>query len=193
MASVVVRDDDALPMLTIANVTTGPVSEGTEITFRLNASRESALIVEGNGSSLPVNLSFGGDINDFVSLAAGLPRTVDIPSGDSEVDFVVVTDNDLLDEANGEISVTISPGENYLVGTAANATASIEIEDNDSPILTIAAGPSIIEGGIANFELDLIPAPAEAMMVYVDVTQIGNVIEAEEYSKPLVVEIGTKW
>ena len=194
-ASVTVTDNEALPAIRLANVTIGSppnldtVVEGTSVVFGLIASHESALIVNGVSSPLPVNLSFGGDINDFVGFGTTLPTTGYIPSGGRESSINVVTENDLLNEANGEIFVTVAPGENYVVGTT--STASLKIADNDDPIVTIAAGPSITEGDVANFEIDMIPAPEEAMMVYVDVTQTGNFIEIAENSKPQAVEIGT--
>ena len=46
-------------------------------------------------------------------------------------DIDIQTDDDLLDEEDGNISVTVVPGENYSVGASADVTATLPVVDND--------------------------------------------------------------
>ena len=190
-ASVTVMDDDVPPSITVASTVSAPggiTEEGDNITFRLTATQASTLVVDGAQSPLRVNVAFGGAINDYIS--GTLPTYYEIPYNMSTHDFVIPTDDDLFDDGeSGTITITVVPGDNYTVGASADATAMFPVVDIDRPTLTIAAGPNITEGEVADFEIDLIPAPEEAMMVYVAVTQYGDFIDEMENVKLHAVEI----
>ena len=196
-ASVTVTDDDAYPIITMEAVTTGTPDEGADIMFRFNASSASTLVYDDPetevdpDTKLRVNIAYGGEVNNFVESGTSLPNYVEFDSGSVSTTLTISTDDDLLNEDDGGITVTVVPGMYYQVGDRTNISALVGILDNDDSILTIAAGPDITEGEIADFEIDLIPAPAEKMMVYVAVTQYGNFIDEMEDVKSHAVEIGT--
>ena len=208
-ASVVVSDNDDAPEISIVPVTP-IVTEGADIQFRVTASSASTINYDNRGNTtdptigLRVNLSISGQVNEFVEfdqstdLSAGLPKYVEIPTGDTDVILTIPTDDDSFDELDGRISVSLLPAkftrdipthdnENESVTVYPEAIytidedskfASVSILDNDLPTLTIADGSPITEGETAIFALSLSPAPTSPVAVFVRVNQTnGNFLD----------------
>ena len=137
---------------------------------------------------------------------ARLQNYVEIPSGETEVILVIPTVDDQIDDLDGRISVTVLPAKftqdiqsRNNVGNQPNErisvttfpdyfyqidedfpTASVNIFDNDFPVLTIASGNPIREGETAIFSLTLDPAPHIPFPVFVRVNQTnGNFFEQQ--------------
>ena len=140
-----------------------PVSEGDSVEFTVIATRipsEDTLIqytpseINSNFLAIPSNqpirerLVFEQEVEAFVA-------TIVIP----------VEDDDIF-EPDGTISVSLNTSEGYIVAANPNNTASIVVEDNDIPELSIAAGPSVNESsGIATFNVTSTKLPSEPLAV----------------------------
>ena len=67
---------------------------------------------------------------------------------------------------------TLTEGNGYTVGDAGSAT--VAVTDNDTPVVTVAAGSAVTEGTAASFTLSAAPAPASDLAVTVTVTESGT-------------------
>ena len=71
---------------------------------------------------------------------------------DRTAKYVVETEDDIQTEADGEISVTILPGENYKVATGNGSIATSQVSDNDSPRVALSFAGGVSELTIAEGE-----------------------------------------
>ncbi|MCY4176141.1 MAG: hypothetical protein OXD37_07370, partial [Acidimicrobiaceae bacterium] len=81
------------------------------------------------------------------------------------------------DEPNGSVTATLVDGAAYDLSSTATATVNIADNDNPTPatpVVSIAAGGNITEGGNAVFTLVAAPAPAAQFDVTVTVTTSGS-------------------
>ncbi len=149
------------------------VTEGSAASFTLTASPAptAALTVD-------VTVSQSGDFG----VTTGT-RTVTIPTGGSYT-LTVATTGDSVDEADGSVTVTVDTGTGYTVSSSAGS-ATVAVSDDDdpapppppppaAPVISIAAGSGVIEGGDASFTVTASPAPASALPVSVTVAQSGS-------------------
>ena len=110
-----------------------------------------------------------GQTGDF---AAAGPRTVVIPASGSAT-LTIATVNDSTDEPNGSVGAALNVGQGYAVSSTAGS-ASVDVTDDDVPVISITAGAGITEGGNATFTITANPTPHAALTVTVAVTQNGN-------------------
>jgi hypothetical protein len=161
-ASVPVQDDD-VPAISISGGS--KINEGNSATFTLSASPVPAAAL-----AVSVSITQSGD---FTS-ATGT-RTVSVGTGGSAT-FSVSTDNDNVDEADGSITATVRTGMGYTPGSP--KTASVPVQDDDVPAISISGGSKINEGNSATFTLSASPVPAAALAVSVSITQSGDFTSA---------------
>ena len=164
-ARVTVNDNDVLLASISADPT--PITEGTAATFRVTL--DSAAPAGGLTVSVAVTES-----GSYIDGAA--PTEVVIAEGARTGMLTVLTDNDEMGERSGSITVRITTGAGYTVGTP--STALVTVFDNDTPAARISAGPSpIIEGVAATFRVTLgSAAPAGGLTISVGVTESGSYI-----------------
>ena len=118
---------NAQPMVTIA-AGTSPVTEGTAASFTVTATPAPA-------SNLDVNLSVAEAAgSDFVASGNEGMKTVMIPASGS-VTYTVATVNDDTDEPNGSVTVTVTNGNGYTVGSTASATVMVNDDDEEEETL----------------------------------------------------------
>ena len=131
----------------------GPVTEGSPARFTLTATPAPA-------SPLQVALSWAETVP---MLDGPPPATVTIPvAGTASVE--ADTDDDEVDDLNGTVIATVTSGPGYTVGEPRIAT--VEVIDNDVPVITIAANPDWAnEGSPVRFTLTATPAPAAPVQV----------------------------
>ncbi len=135
-------DDDAAPLLTIANAS---ASEGSAVVFTVTLTPASALPV-----SFDIDTSQGtASGTDFSALSSH--RT--IAAGQTSTTISVATTGDALLEGNETFTATLSAPLNAGLGSPAVATGTIN-NDDAAPVLSIA-GTSISEGGDAVFTVSL--------------------------------------
>ena len=112
-----------------------PISEGEEARFRVTATPAPAA---GEGISVAVTVTDSGDFARSVKIDGRTIATIDegratfmVPMNSSgTADFSVATQNDDMDEPDGAITATVTPGTGY---TVSDNTAEVEVRDNDAP------------------------------------------------------------
>ena len=185
--------DDDVPQIEVSYTGNSvQVSEGADVAFELEANIAPAI-------ALTVNLELAQE-GEFLTSSVLAP--VSIPAGDTTKAFVVGTVNDLLDENNGAITVTVGSGEGYVPAPSPDNFKTVQILDDDMPEVeifhTLTGGVRVSEGESAEFELKVEIAPKDDLSVNLEVTQVGEflknstlgpvVIPAGEFSKVFVVE-----
>ena len=182
-ATVALADDD--PTTVTLSGSTGAIPEagGTKVlTLTLNRA-----LVAGERLDVPVTVSGTAAHRDDYRLGCGSGlgcRYVGDPGG--EVSFVggpdavrtatltVTAVDDADDEGTGE-TVTVglgTPGGNLEGGATASGSVGFDITDDDDPlpVVTIAGGAAVTEGGDAVFTVSADRAPAADLTVWVEVS-----------------------
>ena len=164
-ASVAVRDDD----VTIQTVTVAAgdaVTEGGDARFTLTA-------VPAPAADLTVRFTVDDGVGeDFVAPGEEGSKAAVIPAGAVSVAWTVATVDDQTDEADGAVRLTIQDSGGYVAGSP--ASASVPVKDDDDPVVTVAAGGAVTEGGDALFTLTAVRAPAAPLAVRVTVAADGE-------------------
>ena len=168
--TVAVSDNDPTPSTTpVISIAGGAgVTEGGDAVFTVSASPAPA-------ASLTVSLTLTDDgASDFLAPADEGAQTVTIAGGQSSATLTLTTEDDSTDEADGSVSATVADGTGYTVGTPATGTVAVSDDDPaPSPVVGIAGGSAITEGGTANFTLTATPAPLGTLTVKVNVVDSG--------------------
>ncbi len=152
------------PQVTIT-ANTASVTEGTAATFTIAANPAPA-------ATLTVNVNVSETEN---VISATPPSTVTINANEITATLTVATDDDGADESNSVVTAQLQTGTGYTSGT--QSSASVTVEDNDNPQVTISAGTTpVTEGNAATFTITASSAPTSALTVNVDVNETGDVI-----------------
>ena len=117
-----VSDSDD-PVITIA-AGPSPVEEGVSAVFTLTRTGGDL------SAALTVNVAVDDGADHFLP-ATGVPTMGVFMENMSTASLVIPTHNDDVDEANGTLTVTLSTGMGYTLGSA--ASASVTVTDNDEP------------------------------------------------------------
>ncbi|WP_420610956.1 Calx-beta domain-containing protein [Candidatus Poriferisodalis sp.] len=154
------------------SVTAGPaVDEGAAATFTLSASPPAAGTV-----SVRYTVTQNGRYVASGQLGSGKTRTL---SGTGAT-ISVPTLNDGADEADGSVTVTLTAGSGYVVGTPSSAT--VTVRDDDVPAAQFAAATSTAaeSAGTRNVTVRLVPAPAQATAVSYALS--GTAVRGSDYT-----------
>ena len=144
---------------------THPVTEGTSATFTITANPAPT-------SPLNVNVDVSED-GDVISGTAS--SIVIINANNTTATLTVNTDNDEADESNSVITAEVERGTGYTVGSS--SSASVTVEDNDYPEVTISAGTTpVTEGTAVTFTITASSAPTSPLIVNVNVSETRDVI-----------------
>ena len=160
-------NDDPPPQTPIVSITGGgAITEGGAATFNLSAS-------PAPSSTITVNVDVA-DSGNFANSGQAGRRQVRIGTSGSGT-LTVSTHNDNTDEEHGSLTATVATGQGYSP-SGTQGTASITVNDNDDPppVVSIAGGDAITEGGNARFTLTASPAPRNNIRVRVTISQTGN-------------------
>ena len=161
-----------LPVVTIA-AGTSPVTEGTAASFTVSRTGATA-------SVLTVLLRVGENTaggRDFVAQGDEGDRSVTIPAGSATAAWSVPTVGDSTDEPDGSVTLALRGSNDY--GQGSPSSASVTVNDDDepppsTPVVSIAGGLAIAEGGTAIFTLTANPAPQGGVTVGVNVADSGD-------------------
>ena len=163
--------EGAIPTDPAVTVTGGSaVTEGGDAVFTVSANPAPT-------ANLQVTLTVADDATgDFLDTGDEGTKTVTIPGGQNAATLTVSTRDDSADEPDGSVTATVAGGNGYRVGSPSQGT--VAVSDNDAtppatPVVSIAGGDAIEEGGTARFTLTASPAPAGSIAVGVQVTQTG--------------------
>jgi len=137
--------DDDTPQVSIA--AGADVEEGEPAVFTVSASPTPY-------RTLPVTVNVEASGLSGVSDGA---KTVNIPTGGSAT-LSVATSDDTVQSFGGTVTATVQAGSGYGVGDP--SSGSVSVADNDGPVITIAGGTAVTEGGNATFTLTATPAPS---------------------------------
>ena len=115
--------NDTPPIITISGGSA--VTEGTAAEFTVTAS-------SAPSANLTVNLTVAdASGSDFVASSDEGSKTVTINSGATTATYSVDTVGDTTDETDGNVTVTVTSGTGYTVGTTSSAT--VTVNDDDDP------------------------------------------------------------
>ncbi len=154
-------NDDPQPIVSIA--AGSGVAEGGSASFTVSVSPAPSAAL-----SVTVDVSASGSFG----VTTG-SRTVTVPTTGTAI-LSVSTTGDTTDEPDGSVTVSVTDGAGYDVSsTAGSATVAVS-DDDDPPVVSIAAGSGVTEGGSASFTVSVSPAPSAALTVTVDVSASGS-------------------
>ncbi|MGI9250262.1 MAG: Calx-beta domain-containing protein, partial [Pseudohongiellaceae bacterium] len=153
--------DDEMPTLSISAITS-PITEGTDAIF---------VITSTNSPMNDTVIGIAGtEEGDFVTNKT-LPTSVTIAANETTATLTFATTDDDTDEADGSLTLRLNLGDtlpNYTAGSGATAgnRATINIEDNDGPVISIASASARESAGQLVFAVSLNAAPAEHTAVH---------------------------
>ena len=146
-------------------------------------------ITEGGDATFTVTASPAPSAALTVSINVTQSGGFGVPTGQHQLTIstsgtgtlTLSTTNDAVDEPNGSITATVTNGQGYTVDSNA-ASATVAVSDDDdpapppptTPVISISAGPNIVESGLASFTLTATPAPTSTLTVNVTVGQVGD-------------------
>ena len=139
------------------SVTAGPaVDEGTAASFTLSASPPATGTI-----SVRYTVTQNGQFVASGQLGSGKTRTL---SG-AGATISIPTQNDSVDEADGSVTVTLTPASGYTIGSPGSATVTVRDDDVPAAQFTAAASTAAESAGTRNIVVSLAPAPAQALTV----------------------------
>ncbi len=161
-ATVVVVDNDTPEAIFAVNVSSAAEGAGVR-NVRVNLSP---------APHAPLSLAYlvGGTATSGDDFGA-LSGSVQVAAGATSVNIPVAILDDVLDERNETVMLTLKSAADYAVG--AQKVHTLTITDNDTPEISITGGPAVTEGEDASFTLTASPAPFEDVSVKVTVAENG--------------------
>ncbi len=170
--SVQVNDVIVMPMITITGGAT--VTEGMgSASFTLTATPAPT-----DALTLMLNVSGG---SDFIATSGA--QSVTLNSGSSTVTYLIATQGDAVDEANGTVTVTVGDGTGYEVGDPSEVSASVAIHDDDATPVTLAGDPgNVAEGDSKPLTLTLGRALEAGEQLTVRLTFGGTALFGTDYT-----------
>ena len=151
----------------VANIAPGtsPIAEGAVAAFTVSLDTETAEAV-----SVSVTVTQTGDV-----LWGSMPESVTFAIGESRKSLALATVDDMEAEREGTVTMTLSAGTGYTLGSA--TVAEVTVTDNDPLAVSVAnLASSVVEGEPATYELLLTgPAPApDGLTVALAVLEAGS-------------------
>ncbi len=168
-ASVTVQDNDAAPGLPVVTITAGqtPVTEGTGATFTLSRTGETTTAL-----TVTLQVSETGDM-----ISGTPPASVTFGTNDTTVTLTVPTQADTTDEDNSVVTAQVTAGVNAAYSVGTNASASVTVEDDDLPVVSIVARQTpVYEGTDAAFTLSRAGSTTQTLVVTVQVDETGDML-----------------
>ena len=149
-ATLTITENDAAPVVTVA-AETAEVTEGEEAVFVLTRA--------GTDVATPLAVDFTLADPDAV-LDQEAPTTTTIPAGETTVRVALTTDDDAAHEEAATLTLTLTDGDLYDLGSA--SSAAVTVRDNDPPgqdeatdaaVTVVAEAAEVTEGEDAVFTL----------------------------------------
>ena len=166
-------DDNDLPVLSIAGAT---VDEGDTAQFVVT-------LTPASGKQVTVSYSTtDGTAKASEDYTAASSTTLTFTAGDTMKTISVATTEDTRNEATEAFTVTLSgPANATLKSDAKTATGTINDDDDDLPVLSIADATAVAEGEAAQFVVTLAPASGKQVTVSYS-TADGTATASEDYT-----------
>ncbi len=157
--------------------------EVTPTTPELSLSPGTAITEGGNASfTITADPAPASDITiaytvtqsgDYLATPGAGARTATLAAGATSTTLTVATVDDAANEADGSVSVTLDTASGYSIATG-KGSGVIAVTDNDTPVVSITAGPGVTEGTSASFTVTADPVPAAPLDVTLTITQSGD-------------------
>ena len=181
-ASIIVFDNDPQPGLAITAINK-TIVEGQLAQFQISSS-----VLLPTPRSVELSIVKSGD---FFTNSIDV-TSINIQPYNSNALYVVATDDDNIDELNGEIKVSLVQ-ENNNFNNSRYQSATITIQDNDEPIISISStlGQSDVEEGtLLSFELTADKEPVQDLLITVNVNATGDYLSQAISSIDKVITAG---
>ncbi len=168
---VTIEDDDPPPTLTL-HAASASVVEGGSVAITAQLSGLSSEDVTLNLSAAAIAPAVAGD--GWLGSPAVLTIAAGSTTSSGPVAFAA-SQNDVYELSGSaaktfEVSAAASGGN----GVADPAAVSLRVDDDEStPVVSIAAGPAVVEGSVAEFTFTAFPRPSADLAVGVSVAQQG--------------------
>ncbi|WP_419838735.1 S8 family serine peptidase [Candidatus Poriferisodalis sp.] len=168
---VTITDDDPMPVMSL-HAASASVAEGGSVAVTARLSGLSSKDVTADLSATAVAPAVASDGR------LGPPAVLTIPAGSTESSGSVAftaAQNDVYEVTGStaktfEVSAAVRGGN----GVADPAAITVRIDDDESaPLISIAAGPAVVEGSAAQFTLTAIPTPSADLAVSASVASQG--------------------
>ena len=136
---------------------TSPVTEGANVMFTVTRATATATHLSVTvGVAETQRMIFNG-------VPAGIdsvrwPTRVDILANATDATFLVVTDDDDVDEADSVITATVNAGNGYTVGTSASASVTVNDNDGTAPaqvLVTVGTPEDVAATAAGSSRIDL--------------------------------------
>ncbi len=155
------------PMLTVSSPVQW-VDEGSDASFTVTADR--TLLLDTS-----VNVYVSQEMGDGLNyVGAEEAATITLPAGSRTVDWTITAFDDDQQRVDGTIEARINPSDAYGVTNPRGVTIPLIDDDDVTRVVTVTAGPGIIEGDPAGFTVSVSPPPAAPLDVTVAVTGDGD-------------------
>ena len=143
-----ITDDDSPPVLSLATTSGATLVEGAEASFTISANNPS-----GEELAIALDVSQQGAV---LGDGDARTRTVTLPSGDTELTWVLRTASDTTDEPGGSVTVALAAGDGYTIsGGAQSRTFSVTDDDATRVTLDVPDGDIAENGGAKTLTLSL--------------------------------------
>ena len=160
------EEEPDTPTTPILSLSAGSaITEGSSASFTITADPAPA-------SDLTIAYTVAQS-GDFLAAPGAGARTVTLPAGTTTTTLTVGTVDDTADEADGSVSITLSTAAGYSIATG-KGSGAVTIADNDTPVVSITAGPGVTEGSPASFTVTADPPPAAPLDITLTITQSGD-------------------
>ena len=160
------EEEEVTPTTPILSLSAGAaITEGDNATFTVTADP-----VPTTDLTVTYTVAQSGEYLDAPGAGS---RTATLAAGTTSAGIEVATVDDAADEADGSVSVTLGTDTSYTIATG-KGSGAVTITDNDTPVVSITAGPGVTEGTSAAFTITADPVPAAPLDVALTVGQSGD-------------------
>ncbi|SIQ24830.1 Calx-beta domain-containing protein [Maribacter ulvicola] len=94
-------------------------------------------VPNNTGNTMTINYTISGTAVNGTDFTAINTNAVNIPNGEQAVDIEISPINDIIQEGEETVVLTLATGTGYVLGAGPTRTATVEIDDNDQAMLTI--------------------------------------------------------
>ena len=163
IATVAVFDNDAPTGLSIVALD-DIIAEGEVARFQISAH-----------NAEPIDRIINIQVNDTESyINESVPTSIILPAAVTNYIIGLQTQYDSADLPSGEITVTIDSSSEYVVASDPNNSATIYVQDQERPTLSISAGLQVLEGETADFIITASQLSADPLNINLAVEEPDN-------------------
>ena len=169
-----VRDNEPKPEISIENVSANSITEGESAQFQISISNPYY-------ADLPILLNVSDGSNDYLTEQEYSPLI--LPANQNFVEVDIATEQDEVDEFHGTIYVTLLEGENYDIVSYPDNIASVNILDDDDPVISFEESSlSVSEGETVTLKLLASSSVLTDLNIPLEISENKEYIEEQDYT-----------